>query len=300
MLKTVDIPIAHIDDLESVAALTEAVRALHGPTYEFVVSRWAGEIQLEPQPGQAIYCFIIAAEDATIALRRGDRIRGPAPNRLHRLLEGPLAEVTEPYAEMLWPGDVVCVDGSASAPLKLLGRGTYFQVTTEQTAYAAPTAAFLRHLTDRPGGCAAYPGAFRREALPPQRPVPDAADRRGANRVNEHTLDMRFDRTPPPIRHYHGPVACGNGQMVNHTETAIVLPRSIYHLPEVDQPDQGQLIIYRRPAEDPTDQVIIPVRPGSIVVTPATETQVMGHCFENAFAMLVAIPGFVGPYNFIE
>jgi hypothetical protein len=211
-----------------------------------------------------------------------------------------LAELTQPQTEALWPGDVVAVDERLSSSLTLHGRGSYFEVITEQTDYLPPKLALLRHLADRAGGCAAYPGAFRREALPPMRPAPEAQDRRGVNRVNEHTLDMRFDRNPPPKRHYHGRVPVRRGQSANHSETAIMLRRSTYHLPEVSGSSEiGRIVIYRRPAEDPTDKVIIPVRPGSIVVTPAAEP-VMGHCFENAFAMLVAIPGFVAPYHLIE
>jgi hypothetical protein len=111
---------------------------------------------------------------------------------------------------------------------------------------------------------------------------------------------IRSDRHPPPIRHYHGPVALGNGVTVNHSEIAIVLPRTRYDLPEVAGADEGQIVIYRRPAEDPADILTLPVRPGSIVVTPATPATSMGHCFENCFAMLVAIPGFVAPYTMIE
>jgi hypothetical protein len=183
----------------------------------------------------------------------------------------------------------------------------------------------LRHLDDRPGGCAAYPGAFRREALPPVRPslLPKHgqegevdADRRGPNRVNEHTLDMRIDRDPRPRPHHHGLVTTGAGNTnavssVNHSETALVLPRNCYALPpfglgeslsqgsdsEAGHSETGHVIIYRQPATDPTDTITVPVRPGSIVVTPATGDGVVGHCFENAFAMLVAIPGFVSPHH---
>jgi hypothetical protein len=297
-----DIPVAHADDIESTAGVIEALRRLHGPDYDFAIGRWEGRTRFEPQPGRASYRFIIASDRGAAALRRGDLVRGPAPDGPYRGMAGgdsSLAEVTEARVEALWPGDVIALAGDAQEALVLHGRGSYFEVTTEQTAYRAPKLTMLRHLSDKPGGCAAYPGAFRREALPPLRPAPADADRRGANRVNEHTLDMRVDRRPGPVRHYHGPVSCGDGRAANHSETAIVLSRSVYGLPEVDAPDQGHIVIYRRPAEDPADKVIIPVRPGSIVVTPATTGQVMGHCFENAFAMLLAIPGFVSPSNFI-
>jgi hypothetical protein len=174
---------------------------------------------------------------------------------------------------------------------------TAFQVIAEATAYPTPRLVLLRHLQDRPGGCAAYPGAFRREALPPQRMPDGTEDRRGPNRVNEHTLDMRPDRHPTPIKHYHGPVACTEGRSVSHSETALVLPRAAYGLPLVNGSEEGYAVLYPRPAEDPTECLTVPVRPGSILVTPATEAGAIGHCFANAFAMLVAIPGFVAPYR---
>lgn len=299
-IQTLDIPMAHIGDRESVAAVIEALRALHGPTYEFAVGEWSGETQLEPQPGRTGYRFIIETEAAGAMLQEGDLVRGPTPGGPYRRLDGALAKLAQAYTEALWPGDVVAVDERMPGSITLQGRAIYFEITTEQTGYLPPRLALLRHLEDRPGGCAAYPNAFRREALPPVRPAPEAQDRRGVNRVNEHTLDMRFDRSPPPTPHYHGRVPVGPGQSVNHSETAIVLRRSTYHLPEISGgSDNGRIVIYRRPAEDPTDKAIIPVRPGSIVVTPAAE-QVMGHYFENAFAMLVAIPGFVSPSQIIE
>jgi hypothetical protein len=300
MIKTGEIPVAHIDEAESVSAVLEILQGLHGPAYEFAVGEWNGATWLEPQAGHTVYRFLIEAGEATVTLREGDRVRGPSPKGPYRRLNGVLAEVTAPHLEALWPGDAICVEGHPSEAMKLAGRGVYFEISTEQTSYRAPRLALLRHLSDQPGGCAAYPGAFRRETLPPERPAPEAEDRRGANRVNEHTLDMRFDRKPPPIRHYHGPVPIGKDQIVNHSETAIVLPRPVYDLPEVAASGQGHVVIYRNPAGDPVDRVVIPVRPGSIVVTPATTEQVMGHCFENAFAMLIAIPGFVAPYHLID
>jgi hypothetical protein len=298
--QTLDVPVANIGDRESVAAVIEALRALHGPAYEFAVGEWAGETRLEPPPGRTGYRFIIETEAAEAMLRAGDLVRGPAPGGPYRRVDGALAELAQAHTEALWPGDVVAVDERTPGSVTLYGRGIYFEVITEQTGYLPPRLALLRHLADRPGGCAAYPDAFRRETLPPVRPAPEAQDRRGVNRVNEHTLDMRFDRNPLPKPHYHGQIPVGPGQSVNHSETAIVLRRSTYHLPEVSGgSENGRIVIYRRPAEDPTDKVIIPVRPGSIVVTPAAE-QVMGHFFENAFAMLVAIPGFVSPSHLVE
>lgn len=290
------VPVAHIDDPDAINRLLNTLRALHGAPYEFAVGRWAGAVRLVAPLGRTVYRFFLETTDATVQLRQGDQVRGPTPNGSYRMMDESLAEVVEETRETLWPGDVVT---AAAEPVTLTGRGVYFDVITEATDYPAPRAAFLRNLRDQPGGCAAYPGAFRREALPPQRPAADDADRRGVNRVNEHTLDMRIDRRPPPIRHYHGPVPLGDGLVVNHSEIALVLPRAIYGLPAVDQTDEGHVLIYRRPAEDPTDTLTIPVRPGSIVVTPATPENTMGHCFENCFAMLVAIPGFVAPYNMI-
>lgn len=290
------VPVAHIDDPDAINRVLNTLRALHGPSYEFAVGRWAGEVRLVAPPERTVYRFFIETADAAVQLWPSDRVRGPTPDGPYRPVGEAVAEVVEACQEALWPGDVVT---ATNTPVTLTGHGVYFDVITETTAYPAPCAAFLRNLCDQPGGCAAYPGAFRREAIPPQRPAAEDVDRRGVNRVNEHTLDMRIDRRPPPIRHYHGPIALSHDQVVNHSEIALVLPRAIYGLPEVDQTDEGHVLIYRRPAEDPTDTVIIPVRPGSLVVTPATPETTMGHCFENCFAMLVAIPGFVAPYHMI-
>lgn len=292
------VPVAHIDDPSALSTLLTALRTIHGPTYEFAVGRWSGEVTLVAPPGATLYRFLIETENAQIHLQRGDHVRGPSTTDSYRLLDQTWAEVTADHMEALWPGDVVTAAGDR--PVRLSGSGLYFEVTVETTSYCTPRAAFLRNLSDYPGGCAAYPGAFRREAMPPARPDPQAIDQRGENRINEHTLDMRMDRNPPPIRHYHGPIPVGDGEFVNHSETAIVLPRAVYQLPEADQPDEGHVLIYRQPTNDPTDTVRIPVRPGSIVVTPATTENTMGHCFENCFAMLVAIPGFVAPYHMIE
>lgn len=291
------IPVAHLNDTDAINALLNALRTLHGPAYEFAVGRWAGEVRLVAPLGRTVYRFLMETADASVHLQSSDLVRGPRPDGPYQSVAEAVAAVGADHQEALWPGDVVT---ATSTPVTLTGRGVYFDVITETTDYPTPRAAFLRNLRDQPGGCAAYPGAFRREAIPPQRPAPGDIDRRGVNRVNEHTLDMRIDRHPPPIRHYHGPIALGNDQVVNHSEVALVLPRAIYGLPEVDQTDEGHVLIYQRPAEDPTDTVIIPVRPGSIVVTPATPELTMGHCFENCFAMLVAIPGFVGPYHMIS
>jgi hypothetical protein len=293
------IPTAHIDDAASVSALLAALGAIHGDEYEFAVERWAGEEDVHPQPGRTIYRFLIEARDAALDLHPGEWVRGAEADAGCISVADGFARVVTPHRVDLWPGDVVCIDGRDARPAVLHGEGVYFEVIAESTKYRAPRVGLLRNLGSIPGGCAAYPGAFRRETLPPQRPNPEDGDRRGVNRVNEHTLDMRIDRDPPPIRHFHGPISIGEGRLVNHSETAIVLSRSVYGLPEVERPDEGHVVIYRHPITDPRDQEKIPVQPGSIIVTPATTEGVMGHAFENCFAMLVAIPGFVAPYNMI-
>ncbi|MCB0079465.1 MAG: hypothetical protein KDE47_00970 [Caldilineaceae bacterium] len=292
------VPVAHIDDPSAISMLLTTLRDLHGPGYEFAVGQWGGAAQIVAPPGAMIYRFLIETDGAAVYLQAGDQIRGPAPTGPYQRLDDTVARLTADHCEALWPGDVVTANDES--PVTLSGSGAYFEVTVEATDYCTPRAAFLRNLADYPGGCAAYPGAFRREAIPPQRPAQGAADQRGVNRINEHTLDMRIDRNPTPIRHYHGPIAVDEGVVVNHSETAIVIPRAVYGLPEVDKPEEGHVLIYRQPATDPTDTIAIPVRPGSIVVTPATPGNTMGHCFENCFAMLIAIPGFVAPYHMLE
>jgi hypothetical protein len=290
-------PIGHIDDAASLARVLDALRELHGPAYRFDVTRWQGDAQLSGLSDRVRTCLVVEADDATVAGAAGERIRGLPPSGPYTTGEAGMGIATGAWQEPLWPGDVLCLEPGAS--LALGGSGVLFEVETPLSGYPAPRVAFLRYLTDKPGGCAAYPGAFRREALPPVRAAADAADQRGVNRLNEHTLDMRHDRQPPPSRHHHGPVPTGEGQMVNHSETAIILPRARYGLPEIAGEDHGRILLYPRP-NDPTDVQEIRVRPGSIVVTPATATGAAGHCFINAFAMLVAIPGFVSPYRYIS
>ena len=137
---TMDIPIAHVDDIESIAIVIEALRRLHGSGYDFEIGRWDGRTRFEPRLGQATYRFIIAADRGAVALRRGDLVRGPAPaGPYHDLAgDGSLAEATETRVEALWPGDVISLDGDVQEALVLDGRGTYFEVTSEQTAYPAP------------------------------------------------------------------------------------------------------------------------------------------------------------------
>jgi len=269
------IPTGHIDDAESMRVVIDALRDLHGPEYDFALRSWHGMISFGSSPGRTRHFFVVKASQTC---QVWENLAGPG--------------------EALWPGDLFCVS-AGDEPIRVEGDGVAFEVATEATAYPAPRLVHLRDLTDKPGGCAAYPGAFRREALPPVRPAVDDLDRRGINRVNEHTLDMRSDRNPPPIRHCHGPVTIGPQETVNHSETAILLPRSRYGLPAVDKTDEGHVVIYTRPLNDPSAQVTIPVRPGSVIVTPASDGRVLGHAFENAFAMLIAIPGFVAPYRML-
>ena len=302
-VNTLDIPIAHIDDAPALEGLLAALRRLHGPDYAFAVRRWAGETHLQSQPGQVRYLFMIEVEAATVTLYPGDQVRGPNPAGAYRLLAGEFAISTGAQEEALWPGDTLTVDARATHTNEgviVSGAGCYFEVVTSETGYRNPRLAMLRHLADFPAGCAAYPGAFRREAIPPDRTSISASNPRGTNRVNQHTLDMRPDRTPGPSAHYHGPLFDAQGRVYNHSETAIVLPRAAYDLPAVEGNTAGQIRLFlnpeARPAE-PREEQLVPVRPGSIVVTPAATDYVVGHCFEDAFAMLVAIPGFIVPFE---
>jgi hypothetical protein len=285
--------IGHLDDAASLEVVCQALAAIHGPSYHFSVAHWQGQARLTAQPNRRRYCFVLEATAARIRLVPGQRVRGTPSSGPYQHIEEHWATVTAPIAEELWPGDVLCVD---EQPVQVEGSLTVFEVETEATTYPAPTVALLRHLDDRPGGCAAYPGAFRREALPPVRAAAGAPDQRGVNRVNEHTLDMRSDRDPRPQPHHHGPVATGADASVNHSETALVLPRTRYALPPVAEPESGRVVFYPHAATNPAETIVVPVRPGSVIVTPATSAGIAGHCFENAFAMLLAIPGFVSPH----
>ena len=300
MSTTLNIPVAHVDDAASMDALFAALRALHGDEYEFALFAWDGLTTLRASSGKLTHAFVVRADDASVSLAPGELVRGPGAGGPYHAVTASTARVTRAHTVALWPGDVATVGPDADDGVALTGRGLAFTVTVAPSGYAAPRLALLRNLGDFPGGCAAYPGAFRREALPPDRSLSTPDDARGVNRVNEHTLDMRTDREPPPIRHHHGPVTAGAAGTVNHSETAIVLPRAVYGLPEPADETHGHLVIYPDPAGEPGRRVVIPVRPGSIVVTPATAALSMGHCFENTFAMLVAIPGFVAPYHLIE
>jgi hypothetical protein len=298
LLQTFEIPVAHVDDGGDVADLIRAMQAIHGPDYGFSVGRWDGDTVLGTPEGRTVYRFVVEAGEASISLQPGDPVRGPSSRGPYQN-GGAHAQVTSSHSEALWPGDVIASNKTLGAA-EVTGTGVYFEVLTETTAYASPKLSLLRNLESRPGGCAAYPGAFRRETLPPARPADDAPDRVGVNRVNEHTLDMRPDRSPFPKKHYHGPVPGRSGTSVNHSETAIMLPRSVYGLPEVDNTPEGHALIYRNPKEGAADSFTVPVRPGTIVVTPATHEVVYGHCFANAFAMLIAIPGFGGPSGLMD
>ena len=121
-----------------------------------------------------------------------------------------------------------------------------------------------------------------------------------ANQINEHTLDTRNDRSSPPSKRHHGTIKGPDGKLHTHTETAVVLSPSVYGLP-VTPEYQGSVIGYRDPVEKSvTDSVTVPVRPGSIVVTPSTPDHLYDYCFFNAFAVLITLPGFVAQYVRIE
>ena len=288
-----EIPVAHIDDPESIAQLEQSYAAFHGDQFQVRIGSWHGETQLVPPDDRTAYRFLVTAESAVVQLLAGDTVRGGTGSAYDRV-EGGHSRSRSAHREALWPGDAL-ISNDVLGPLSLAGSGTYFVVTTETTEYPSPKVSLLRNLGDQPGGCAAYDQAFRRETLPPA-PVRDQ-DLIGVNRVNEHTLDMRNDRTPLPSKHHHGTIKGPDGTLHTHTETAVVLARSVYGLPEVAPESEGSVIVYRDPEEKGTaDSFTIPVRPGSIIVTPSTPDRLYGHCFSNAFAMLIALPGFVAPY----
>jgi len=293
MSTSFEIPVAHIDEPESIRHLIDALRILHGPAFDFGVESWQGQTVLSAPPNKTVYRFIMRSEKAAITLNAGDTVRGL------RNSSEPLTKVTSETQEPLWPGDAL-VSNSEMGNATINGTGVYYAITTDTTAYQAPKVAFLRNLTDHPGGCAAYDNAFRREVIPPEKVEPNTTDKMGTNRVNEHTLDMRPDRLPRPSKHHHGQVQTKQGP-INHTETALVLPRATYGLPRPNGTEDGHAVIYRNPlTKGTTDAFKVPVRPGSIVVTPSTANGIYGHAFANAFAMLVAVPGFVAPYVMIQ
>lgn len=294
-----EIPVAHIHDPDSITCLENAYRDVHNDEVAVTVGFWEGGTQLEAPSGKTAYRFVVEATDAHISLTPGDPVRGGQVGPYESTASGHRV-VTASHHEAVWPGDAI-VTNDDLGPLELLGSGVYFEVIADSTDYPAPKLSLLRNLGDHPGGCAAYEEAFRRETLPPAPPDPASADRIGSNRVNEHTLDMRYDRQPPPSKHHHGPAVGPDGRVSNHTETAVVLARSVYGLPQVGSTDEGHAVIFRDPLEKGTEDAFkIPLQPGSIVVTPSTPERLYGHSFENAFAMLVAIPGFVVPYELIR
>lgn len=290
--KGVPVPTAHVDDEQSTSELASTLTEIHGEPYEFAIDRWEPGTVLEPPETRVAYHVVIEADDSSVTVTPGDRVRGRPPEGPYEQVEGSVVKATRAHEEAVWPGDVVTLRPD-DEPLELTGTGTYLAVRTEQTAYPAPQFAFVRYLPDEGGGCAEYDDAFRREVLPPVMSDADD-DARGVNRINQHTIDMRHDREPTPVQHCHAPVTTGDGGRVPHTETAIILDRSTYDRPPVEESGQ-QVRLFRRPHEDDSDWVDIPVEPGSIVVTPATETQVYGHYFRNAFAVLVAVPSFTAP-----
>ena len=290
--RTADIPTAHIDDTASTAELTETLRNIHQAQYEFAVRRWNGRQVVEPAVDRVAHVLVIESEGSRVTVNTGDSVLGRPAKGSYRRTEGRFATATESHTAAIQPGDVIAVE-PGDEPVGLTGSGTAFEVRTEQTSYGTPRFAFLRNIPDDAAGCAEYEGAFRREVLPPE-PSNRAGDALGTNRVNVHTLDMRHDRKPEPVQHCHAPVSVGDGSRMNHTETAIVLDRATYDLPPVEESDQ-HVRIFRRPEQDPTDWFDLSVEPGSIVVTPATENRVYGHCFRNTFAALVAVPSFTAP-----
>ncbi len=292
-----ELPVAHVDDRASLDQVAALLARIHGPAYQFAVRSFRGSLQLYPTPDRLVACCLLHTHRAGVTLYPGDLVRGPEAGIRCHPAAGDLHEVTERCHSAVWPGDTLCVDGRSRSMAGLSGQGAFLEVSAPLTEYQAPRLTLLRNLADQPGGCAAYPGAFRREALPPVQPAAGADDARGVNRLNMHALDMRTDREPPPSRHHHGPVPLSAETSVPHTETALVLPRDLYGLPDHASGQEEHVVLYPDPLTNAASQIQVPVRPGSIVVTPGTADWTMGHSFANAFAMLVAIPGFVSPYR---
>jgi hypothetical protein len=290
--ETAEIPTAHVDDEDATTELVRALRDIHGTRYGFDVRRWDGQRVIGSADDRVSHTVVIESDRSSVTVRAGDPVLGAPAEGPYRGAGDRFSTATDTHTVAIQPGDVITV-GPEEGPVELTGSGTAFEVRTESTPYPAPRFAFLRNVPDEVAGCAEYEGAFRREVLPPE--VSDEeGNARGTNRVNVHTLDMRVDRDPEPVQHCHAPVSAGGGRRVAHTETAIVLDRSVYGLPPVEGSEE-HVRIFRRPREDPTDWFDLSVEPGSIVVTPATENRVYGHCFRNAFAALVAVPSFTAP-----
>jgi len=294
-----EIPVGHVDDAESIERLACAYSDLHDGRVSITVGNWEGDTTWRPAAGQTRYLFVVRSRKSRLSLDKGTAVRGGIGD-IYECHPDSHPRLHQNHAEELWPGDAIVLEDHAP-PAHVTGDGVYFEVATEPSGYPAPRLSLLRNLTDRAGGCAPYEGAFRRETLPPD-PVPANAESQiGTNRVNEHTLDMRYDRQPLPTKHHHGTVTGPGSVTLSHTETAVVLSRHTYGLPPVGNSEEGHAVLYRDPLEKGTqDAFRVPVRPGSIVVTPSTPDRLYGHCFENAFAMLVAIPGFVVPYEMIN
>lgn len=292
---TCEIPLGHVDNPDSIDRIRRAYAHLHdGVTVD--VGRWDGETLLPAPAERRAYRFAVRASGAQIELETGNLVRGGIGPAYGPGVHPCLAAR---HREDILPGDAFVADETLG-PTRLTGAGVYFEVVTEVTDYPAPNVSLLRNLGDCPGGCAPYDEAFRRETLPPTPVAPGGPDNVGSNRVNEHTLDMRVDRTPPPSQHHHGTVEGPGGRVLNHTETAIVIPREAYGRPPFEGIGGSRAVIFRDPQEKGTaDAFTVPLEPGSILVTPSTPDRLYGHRFENAFAMLVAVPGFVAPYELI-
>jgi hypothetical protein len=289
---TAEIPVAHVSDEASTAELTARLGKIHDSRYGFDVRRWDGRAVIEPADGRVSYAVVIQSEGSSVTVDAGDPVLGPPAEGSYRETDDGFPTAIGSHGAAIQPGDLITV-GPGDDPVELSGSGTAFEVRAEATTYPAPRFAFLRNVPDEAAGCAEYEGAFRREVLPPEVSDTDG-DARGSNRVNVHTLDMRLDREPAPVQHCHAPVTAGDGRRVPHTETALVVDRAAYDLPPVEGSDE-HVRIFRQPETDPTDWFDLSVEPGSIVVTPATEGRIYGHCFRNAFAALVAVPSFTAP-----
>ena len=291
-----DMAVAHINDQQSIDRVVACLSGLHGSDYEFAVRRVHGTANLYPVPGRLTACFLMEARKAGMGLYQGDLVRRPDAGFPAQPIDDTLCEVTERRYHPVQAGDTVCIDDRARSMASISGDLVWFEVSMPVTEYVAPRLTLLRNLKDIPGGCAAHAGAFRREALPPVRPADGDPDQRGSNRVNMHALDMRTDRQPPPSPHCHGPVPINGSGTVNHSETALILSRTLYRLPPHGAGIPEQVEMYASVTDPDPEAAVVPVEPGSILVTPGGRDGTMGHCFVNAFAMLVAIPGFVSPH----
>ena len=110
---------------------------------------------------------------------------------------------------------------------------------------------------------------------------------------------MRPDRERSSVAHFHRRVDVGADVRVNYTETALILLRFVYSLPSVAASKGGRVDLFPGPVERPDEKMGVALKLGSIVVTAATAVGSVGHCFVDAFAMLVAISGFLDPAELI-